>query len=433
MENNKITMEHAVELFDQQKYREAFAAFAEIYNQCQDKDERETIFEMLDAAFYAPNIEELRANYEKNVQALKQYPYFWDKTFRQYEDLAFQLFPVSDEHYFRYSKEQDSFLGEYDAATRHQMRYFFENIDNPLRVEDEDNFYNLNFLNDNVRASEDYAGDNHIYLVYHTLEPLERLMLSCDLESVLRQKKFVFLIGEENKKRYPLDFKKEFQIDYTSMVPAPVRVEEIKRVCLWYKHAYSGTALCREILGSLDEVQMSTGNFNNSLIAGKWILASEEFRNAITNFDTVYTAEQVLEMLRSGKYELLLEGNEDFADWLRQHRPAPHAYTVKELFCGYFLFRYEKRNLNPRIVPMLLYDPHVWDPGLYSDMLLSFPYYTVLTCVREPITTFIRCQQSGIAGGMNFRQNICWLLITRTRNFCTRNCGHATTAFGLRI
>ena len=65
-------------------------------------------------------------------------------------------------------------------------------------------------------------------------------------------------------------------------------------------------------------------------------------------------------------------------------------YTVKELFCGYFLFQYEKRGLNPRIVPLMLLDPHMWDTSVYNDMVLSFPYHTVLTSMREPVVTFGR-------------------------------------------
>ena len=399
-----MTMAQAVELFDQQQYREAFAGFAEIYNQCQDQSERKVIFEMLVEAFYAPNIEELQVNYARNLQILKNYPYFWDKTFRRFEELTFQLFPVSDEHYYCYSKEKDLFLGEYDAKTPNRMRYFFEDLNKPLKVENEDNSYNLNFLNDNVRASEDYAGDNHIYLFYDSLEPLERLMLTCDLELILQQRKFVFLVGKKNWERYPVDFKKEFQIDYASKGPSPVRIEEIKRVCFWYKHANSGNGLAQGVLGSLNEVQGFSGySFNTySKINGQWLIMTKKFRDAVTDIDAVYTAGRISEMLQSEKYELHLAEIEDFIGWLRRHRPAPHAYTVKELFCGYCLFQYEKRNLNPRVAPMLLYDPHIWDPSVYSNIMLSFPYHTALTCVREPIMTFIRSQQIGLAGWDEF-------------------------------
>lgn len=399
MEENKTTLDQAIELFEQRKYQEAFAAFAEIYNQSQDKNEREAIFETLADSFYAPNQEELQANYAKNLEVLMRYPYFWNKTFRRYEELTFQLFPVSDEYFYRYNKEKDCFEGRYDAKTPNQMRYFFENLDGPVKVENEDNFYNLNFLNDNVRASEDYAGDNHIYMFYDTPDPLERLMMTCDLEPVLRQKKLVFLVGEENRKRYPVDFLEEFQIDYNSMSPAPVRVEEIKRVCRWCARLFSGTVLSTGILGSLNEVQYIFGQsfHKGSRLNGQPLSSSKAFLDAIADVDAVYTAERISELFRSEENKFDFPESEEFVDWLRQRRPAPHEYTVKELFCGYFLFYYEKRNLNPRIAPMIIFDPHV-GPTLYSEIVLSFPYHTALTCVREPIMVFIRGQQDRILG-----------------------------------
>lgn len=407
MGNNKITMNQAVELFDQQQYREAFAAFAEIYNQSQDEAERKIILGMLDEAFYAPNIEDIQANYNENCSLLADYPYQWG--FQKYpvEALPVQIFPVTETEYCLFDKKEQTFSGLQVFNSGQLCDYLFRDLSRPIFRENDCNLYHLQYLEDNVRRSEDYGGDNHIYLYYDGLAKLAPLLFFGELKYLLAQRKPVFLIGEENKNRYPVNFKKEFQIDYTSTGPAPVRVEEVKRVCFWYKHAHSGSGLGTGILGSLNEVQFEGGhNFNAySMIDGKQILAAQEFRDAITNIDTVYTAEQISEMIRSERYKLSFDGIEnfeDFLDWLCQHRPAPHAYTVKELFCGYFLFQYEKRNLNPRIAPMILYDPHTWDPSIYSNMVLSFPYHTVLTCVREPIMTFIRCQQIGLVGWDEF-------------------------------
>lgn len=395
----------AIELFDQQKYREAFAAFVEIYGQSQEKDERNEIFEILYTAFYAPNVDELRGNYEKNLQVLKGYPYFWDKVFHKFDDLAFQLFPISDEIFYCYDKEKDCFYGEYDAKTRHQIRYFFKNLDEPLFVEDEDNFYNLNFLNDNVRASEDYAGDNHIYLFYTSMEPLERLMLSCDLEPVLRQEKFVFLIGGKNRKRYPIHFKKRFAVDYSKIKPTPVRIEELKRICFWYKHAYSGTELSIQVLGSIDEIQMCSGySFDTySTVDGNPLYFSPSFREITSNPNCTYTVDQISDLLNTGRYHIQLDELDDYLAWLRKQRPKPHIYSVKELFGGYFLFQYEKKGLNPRIVPTLLFDPHMWDTSVYNNIVASFPYHTVLTSMREPIVTFGRAYIYGLIGWDQFQ------------------------------
>lgn len=390
----------AIALFDQQKYQEAFEMFVEAYRQCRDLTERQKIFQMLEEVYYLPNVEELRQTYESNVACLKKYRYFWNKTFHDFDELSFQLFPITDELYYCYNRENCQFSGLYDAKTSSQMRYFFENLDKPLRIEDEDNFYNLTFLNDNVRRSEDFAGDNHIYLLYTSLEPLERLMLTCDLEPVLRQRKFVFLVGENNWDKYPINFRKKYGIDFSQMRPAPIRINEIKRICFWYKHAHSGTIFSLGVLGAEPCIQSFCGSefFSYSSCNGNPLCFTPEFKEILAQVDRVYTIEQILEVVNSDKYFLKIDDLQDYINWLQRRQPAPKGYTVKDLFCGYFLFHYEKRNLNPRISPMLLFDPHMWDPSAYESMVLSFPYYTVLTCVREPIMRFARSYLVGLVG-----------------------------------
>jgi len=399
------TVSQAIALFDEQKYQEAFKMFVDVYHQSQDAAEQQQIFQILEEAYYLPNEEELRQTYDANVTLLKNYPYFWNKSFRSFDDLSFQLFPVSDELYYRYSRSGHRFSGAYDAKSSQQMRYFFEDLGQPLRVQDEDNFYNLTFLNDNVRRSEDFAGDNHIYLIYTSLEPLERLMLACDLEPILQQQKFVFLVGEKNWGKYPINFRKKFGIDYSKMKPTPIRIDEIKRICFWYKHAYSGTELSLAVLGSVNEIQMCSGyDFDtNSTKEGYPLYFTPEFRDILSRPDDTYTVDQVENLVRSEKYDIHLKELDMYLGWLRHQRSAPHTYTVKELFCGYFLFQYEKRGINPRIVPTLLFDPHMWDTSAYDKIILSFPYCTVLTSMREPIMTFGRAYLYGLIGWNKFQ------------------------------
>ena len=412
MTNMELAMQQALELFDQHKYREAFSAFVSVYNQCEDIEERHQIFSMLEEAYYTPNIAELQSNYEKNLQALKEYPYLWKKSFHSYEELSFQLFPVSDEIYYCYDQKQERFLGEYDAKTQNRMRYFFENLDGPIQVKDEDSFYNLTFLNDNVRASEDYAEDNHIYLMYTSLEPLERLMLACDLEPILAQKKFVFLVGEKNWNRYPINFKKEFGIDYSETGPNPIRIEELKRFCLFYGHSYSGITMTRAVLEIANCVQLYKGwEFNTqSMLGAQPLFYTPSFQRAMKDIHRKYTPDQIEDMVQSGRYVLKLKDLGGFLNWLRQRKPSPHEYTVKELFCGYFLFLYEERGLNPRIVPVLLFDPHTGNTNMYNNLILSFPYYSALTSVREPVVTFARfLSYSGLCIGCDEDKTVFWL------------------------
>lgn len=404
MEDNH-DISKALELFDQQKYQEAFSAFTDIYNHCKSVSQRQEIFQMLDEAYYQPNVEELKNNYEHNRTLLDEYPYMWGGDFPQYEDLEFRIFPVSDEIFYCYDPKKDCFSQEYDAKTNNQMRYFFENLHDPIQVKDEDNFYNLTFLNDNVRVSADFAGDNHIYLFYSSLDVLVRLMQTCDLQAILEQEKFVFLMGRKNWGKYPIDFKSDFGIDYSVMTPSPVRIEEIKRFCFWYKHAHSGTEFSLGVLGASDEIQMCSGySFDTySTVDGKPLYFSSDFQQVMSEVERCYTVEEILDIFGSNRYHIELDGLENYLDWLRQQRAFPHEYTIKEWFCGYFVFQYQKRGLNPRIAPMLLFDPHMWDPSVYSNLVLSFPYHNVLTCVREPIMTFARNYMVGIAGWNEFQ------------------------------
>lgn len=393
MEDNTITIEQAVELFEQQRYREAVAAFAEIYNSSKNKDERAAVFETLADSFYAPNEEALRENYEKNLQALKQYPYFWQKVFRKFEELTFQLFPISDEYFYCYSKERDCFFGEYDAATRHQMRYFFENLDEPLKVENEDNFYNLNFLNDNVRDSEDYAGDNHIYLFYDTLDPLERLMLTCDLEPVLQQKKFVFLVGEENRDRYPINFKKKFGIDYSQMKPRPLRIEEINRIYFNQWYSRSGTDFFEGVLNGSDHILVINAWFFYELSAKDVI---ETYVDYIQDPERIINVSQFLDVVQKRINDVKLNVWQYIAAALPDVLSGRTAVTVHEMWKAIMIatmqvsFQMEKKQYLSRIAPIIFYDPHYPTYPHYFELLKYFKYPAVEATFREPIMRLIR-------------------------------------------
>ena len=396
MENNNATIEQAVELFENFKYREAIAAFAEVYDQSEDENERKTIFDMLDEAFYAPNSDELRANYSKNIEVLKEYPYFFDKTFREYDDLNFQLFPVSDEYFYCYSKKKDCFFGEYDAATRHQMRYFFENLDDPLKVENEDNFYNLNFLNDNVRASEDFAGDNHIYLFYDTPEPLERLMMTCDLEPVLARKKFVFLVGEENKKRYPVDFKKEFGIDYDKTEPKQLKIEEINRIYFNEPYYYSGNDFFNDVMNGADHFLVINGYFFHYESAKEIVDTCLEY---IQEPERIINVSQFLGIIQNNIQDIKLTAWPIMVTFLPDILEGKETITVHELFKAIMIaamqasYRIEGKQYLSRISPIIFFDPHTGGSPQYYELLKHFKYRAIESTMREPTTRFVRAIQ----------------------------------------
>lgn len=388
------SIEKAVQLFDRQEYRDAFLTFVDVYRQSADSKERQAVLQILDEAYYAPNETELRENYEENVKTLKKYPYFWEKQFHKFEDLSVKLFPISDELYYCYDRGNDCFQGLYDAKSADRMRYFFEHLDKPLRVEDEDNFYNLTFLNDNVRSSEDFAGDNHIYLMYSSLEPLERLMLACNLEPLLRQRKFVFLTGE-NRDLYPLDFKRHFGIDYSAMEPQKLRIEEMQRICFWYKRGYTGTLLGLDVLNRNDHIAMNYGGdlLYETRIQGCPLYQTVLPEHILKNVSKEYKTQDFECLYHSPDIQWGVSNLGGFIQWLKNAHI--ERFTFPELFRAYFIYTYyhDKPHVNPRIVPVILWEPHLNQTEIHDPLVLGFPYRILLNAFREPVQTVGRIYQ----------------------------------------
>lgn len=391
-----MTIPEAVALFDAGKYEAAFEEFASIYNQSNNVQERMDIMSMLKEAYYAPNESELQECYEKNRQLLLKYPYFWGKKPVEFSGLSFLIFPVSEEKFYLYDKAGDRFVGIYDGISRQQMRYFFENLDHALKVEDEDNLHNLTFLFDNVRRSEDVAMDNHIYLLYNSWEPLQRLMQAGDLAPLLKYNKFVFLIGKESHGRYPVDFKKEFGIDYESMRPQRLRMEEMKRICYWWKRGYAGTMLG---IGVLDKnstaVAKMCNSFHNTTVQGHPLYLTNFFYDLIKNVESSYTLDYIINLYHHKDFVWRFSDFEEFYAFIRnydEHR----SYSVPELFRLYFIFLYYQKmpNANPRVVPVIVWEPHLNDQTVYVPVVMTFPYRIVLNSMREPVTLTGRIYQS---------------------------------------
>lgn len=231
---------------------EGFSLFTEIYDDA-DENERIDIISILTEVFYVPNIDIFRNNYNKNCSALRKHPYWFGPQLLDFDDLRTLVFPVNEKVYFFFDKEKNSFF-EIEVNSEMETKYFFKDLSKPLFVENEANEYNLNFLTDNVRPSEDVAMDNHIYLYYENPELFFFTMQATDFfytEALKKNAldKFVYLIGAENKPLYPIDFKARFNIDYSRKPKKDISVHDIKRLIFsWTTQGFSGVSFLNQIL-----------------------------------------------------------------------------------------------------------------------------------------------------------------------------------------
>ena len=226
-------------------YRISYTCFRELYNQGHFREE---VLSLMTGAFYEPNARELRDRYERNCRLLKKYPYLFRKDFPSFEELPIRFFPYDEEGYVPFYPAEERF-GEYiNFKNPVVSRNFFKDLENPILADDVYSQYELEYLMDTVRRSEDVGRENHVYLHYAGWEDFCAYLPCLNMKPLLAEQKPVFLIGDEIG-LYPIDFKKRFGIDYSKYSLRPVRVREVNRL-IWHTQlsSHNGGDFFNEVL-----------------------------------------------------------------------------------------------------------------------------------------------------------------------------------------
>ena len=210
-------------------YKVAYTQFVRLYNEGQFRAE---CLDVITGAFYTPNVKPMKNRYEKNCAALAKYPYLFRWDFPKFEDLPLRFYPFDDNGYLPFDPVEKTF-GEY-VNFNHPVvsRNFFKNLDNPILAKDVYSQYELEYLTDNIRPSEDIGRENHLYLHYASWEVFCAHLQVLNMRRMLEDKKIVFLFGEEIS-RYPIDFKEMYGIDYSQYPVKPIGVKDIHRL-IWH-------------------------------------------------------------------------------------------------------------------------------------------------------------------------------------------------------
>lgn len=321
-------------------YRISYTAFIALYNRGYF---REDILSLMEKVFYEPNIKLLKSRYERNCKALSKYPYLFRKDFLKFEDLPIRFFPYDDHSgyvpFYRGEERFGDFINFKDTVV---SRNFFKDLDNPILAEDVYSQYELEYLNDNVRRSEDVARENHIYLHYSDWGMFCSYLQCLTLRTLLEKEKFVFLI-EGEKELYPIDFKERFGIDYSQYTVQPVGIREINKL-IWHTQlsTHNGGDFFNEVF-----------DFHPNLL----VLPSVMMSNV----------SETVEKLRDGlnQCESLNQAVQGLSSW-NNPRLVTELYqlwdrTEKDIFVAYFMSEpMATAGLDPaaRISPAVFFQPH---------------------------------------------------------------------------
>lgn len=369
---------------------QGFAELTEGYAEGQNSP---PVLEDLKRGFWEPNLAEMEENFKRNASFLKRYPFFLPKSVIAPRDNRYLLFALTDELFYQFDQREQVFA-PLETNSERETRYFFEDLSRPILVDNEFNSFNLRFLKDNVRRSEDFAGDNHIYLCYENEDALSLLLYYTDFAELCKDKKFVFLT-EKERDLYPLDFKEKFGIDYDGIEPQKLRVEEMQRICFWYKRGYSGTLFGLNLLDHNSHIVMRYGAdlFYESYIKGYPLFQTNLAEEMMKNTARIYTLQGLEALLHHPEIQWGVSDLEDFIQWLEVSSIT--RFTLPELFRAYFIYKFyrDSPQRNSRIVPVILWEPHVNAVDIHDPLILDFPYITVLNSIRDPIKTVGRIYQ----------------------------------------
>ena len=357
-------------------YKVSYTCFCELYAQGHF---HEQLLPVMSSAFYEPNIKDLQSQYERNCKLLKRYPYFFRKDFLPFDKLPIRFFPFDENGYVPYDTESDRFGDYINFKNPVISRNYFKELEDPILADDVYSQYELEYLNDNVRRSEDIGRENHIYLHYSDWSVFCAHLQCLDFHNLLKDKKLVFLIGEEVR-RYPIDFQAEYGVDYSRYPLKRVGIREVTRL-IWH-------------------TQLS-------------------YHNGGDFFNEVFDAHPNLLVLPSIMMKNLTEDVEEYMDCLNQARDLNHAQrifrdwgvpwrveelyrmkgrTAKDMMVAVYLEN-ETATLGldreSRIVPAVFVQPH------FSNMPASLSVNTEKGCAVLKMPTYDEIKASPLF--LNFK------------------------------
>lgn len=339
-------------------YRISYGCFVGLYNQGLF---REDILPLMNAVFYEPNVKQLKSRYERNCKLLARYPYLFRKDFVPFEELPVQLFPYDDHNgYIPYDRAGERFGEFVNFGNKVIGRNFFKDLDKPVLAADVFSQYELEYLNDNVRRSEDVGRENHVYLHYTDWGVFCSYLQCLNLRKLLDSRKLVFLIGDEIG-QYPIDFKERFGIDYSQYPVKPIRIQEVSRL-IWHTQlsTHNGGDFFNEVFDAHPNLICMP-----SLMMSNIVHVIGTVRKALEYAENVQTAVEIIHWPARLVEELY---------HLRDR-------TDKDILVGIFLGREDAVcGLDPaaRIAPALFFQPH-FDNIVYQ-LRVDSANRTVLEC-----------------------------------------------------
>lgn len=194
-----VLFEMGAFLFSHEIYEEALGALIKCHNLKYKTDEIE---QMIMSAYYEPNINEFRDNYEKNTSALLKYDHIYRKEYPEFSKLSYRFIPYSETKFAVFNVNTSQFIHTIDLGLK---RY---NIDkykanDVLIIKNEISHFIIEECLNITKDPETFLWTKiPMYLYYDEFNEFVEFLQICDLSKALDTQRVVFLFGTSEVERW---------------------------------------------------------------------------------------------------------------------------------------------------------------------------------------------------------------------------------------
>lgn len=337
--------------------------------------------------------------YSANVDALKKYEFCWHDDFPNFDKL------VDNKINEGYLDNQFCYLKYFNIHDEGDDNQLFLQLDSekPILLKNYNKCNELLYISSNLRTSERYGSDNHLYLWYTSEIEFVPLLLNRKFVSLICNGKIVFLFGKEKDDYYP--------IAHNSLEQSPtyIHIDELKTIIsleLWSHDA--GNTFFQSLLDNHRSLIVPTYGprffnaiYNNFLKGRKVSQVIHEYGREKDKW-----ANRWIDELFQKKFFEERFPNQRFIDektffskiiMILGDKIATAEEWFKTLFLAYaYTYGYE---YNQRLAPVCVHSMHslkndVFETNLSVEdvdeleyLYKTFEYRKVLLLVRSPINT----------------------------------------------
>lgn len=360
-----------------QKKLSALRIFTKLYNAGYEQEE---IFKLV-VENYSVHSKETDNLFVKNREFLNEYPYFWGR--KTLDPEKEWIYFQEENTIFPYERTSRVFGHEIILQEPHNAFCHLEDNDAPVFLKDIYNEWILIYLFYIVRASEDYGGDNHIYLYYESADEFYNFLHFIDLSFLGEGQKFVIMLEEENKSKYPLlqSFCEKEQ------EPTLLKVNEMQVMCILASNGLCGSGFFTGVMTSNKYV---VGNEDKSFYYYTEPLILEKFKEIIQDLERKYTYQEILTVLEKNINKIEMPRGDkalvEYVEFFKKNYKKSDIFNVADIWKIYFIAKYylDGGSKKTRFVPRMFWDIHVGSRREYEKILSEFKVIDYLAPIRNP-------------------------------------------------